>query len=119
MANYPIRRFTYVDPAKNADKFWNVKLNENQIQLWWGRNGTAGQSKVLDFSSKWQAENVYLDRIQKKSGEGYTESKDVDEAGREIDDLLNHAAGPEDEGGPDGDFLRRLRKKVAAQYGKG
>jgi len=113
-------------------KFWEIEVQLSRDYnhpmgewvLWrhWGRIGaTAGQQKRERYRTEAQANSVMAMLIGDKLAKGYREiggTYKITPAPEPTPDL-SMAAGPEDEGGPDGDFLRRLRKKVAAQYGKG
>jgi len=65
------RRFEFV--AGSSDKFWELALKGNRVEVRFGRNGTIGQSTVKTFANEVTAAN-HADRvIRQKLGKGYVE----------------------------------------------
>lgn len=61
----------YVYKKGNSDKFWSCMPNDDKGKTYitaWGRNGTRGQSKIVD---SWKAET----KIREKVREGYVLDK--------------------------------------------
>src|ERR1700722_19903442 len=58
----------------SSSKFWDVELNGTCVTTWWGRIGTAGQSKEKDFGSDSKAQNEYDKLVEEKTGKGYVDS---------------------------------------------
>ncbi len=55
----------------NTDKFWQIERVGCEVQLKWGRSGTAGQSQVKNFGSEAEAEQ-FLEQMRKaKLKKGY------------------------------------------------
>lgn len=52
-------------------KFWDVSLRGTQLVVYWGRIGTQGQSKVLEFPTAAAAEDQQAKLIRQKTAKGY------------------------------------------------
>jgi predicted DNA-binding WGR domain protein len=55
----------------NADKFWQIERQGQEVQLKWGRSGTAGQSQVKNFESEAAAEAFLQQQLKAKLKKGY------------------------------------------------
>ena len=65
------RRFEFEEG--NSSKFWEIALNGDSLTTWWGRKGTSGQTKTLNFDSEDEAEKQYEKLIAEKTKKGYEE----------------------------------------------
>ena len=67
-----MRRFELVEGS--ASKFWEIEqAGSNELNIRWGRIGTAGQSQTKSFADAEKAK-VALDKlIKEKTGKGYAE----------------------------------------------
>src|SRR5207244_3346371 len=65
------RHFEFKEGSSN--KFWEVELNGESLTTWWGRIGTAGQSKTKDFGDVGEAKKAYDKLVGEKLKEGYAE----------------------------------------------
>jgi len=54
------QRFEYKDG--NSNKFWEIEQSGQSVTTWWGRIGTAGQSKVKDCSTPAKAK-IELEKL--------------------------------------------------------
>jgi len=59
----------------NSSKFWDIQLDDASLTTWWGRLGTSGQSKTLDFDSEEEAIAQYKKLVAEKTKKGYEESE--------------------------------------------
>ena len=66
-----MRRFELVDESSN--KFWEIHLDGSNVTTRWGRIGTAGQSKTLEFASLQKARAKHDALVAEKTGKGYRE----------------------------------------------
>lgn len=66
-----MRRFEYTDD-KSA-KFWEVEQSDTDLNIRWGRIGTAGQSQTKNFADVAKAGAAMLKLIGEKTGKGYAE----------------------------------------------
>jgi len=71
------RRFEFVDPAANSDKFWEVTTIECLLRVRWGRRNTNGQTKDKQFATPDAAEREARSLIKEKTGKGYTETSPI------------------------------------------
>ncbi|MGE3724202.1 MAG: DUF4132 domain-containing protein [Candidatus Sericytochromatia bacterium] len=55
----------------NADKFWQIERQGQEVLLKWGRSGTAGQSQVKNFGSEAEAEQFLQQQLKAKLKKGY------------------------------------------------
>jgi predicted DNA-binding WGR domain protein len=65
------RRFEFEEGG--SSKFWEIQLGHNSLTTWWGKIGTAGQSKTLDFGSAAEAQKQYDKLVAEKTKKGYEE----------------------------------------------
>ena len=61
----------------NSDKFWNIKTNETDVIITYGKNGTAGTTLLKKFETVEIAEKEALKLISEKIKKGYSESGEV------------------------------------------
>jgi predicted DNA-binding WGR domain protein len=66
-----MRRFEFTDD-KSA-KFWEVEQSGLDLNIRWGRIGTAGQSQTKSFADDASASAAMLKLIKEKTGKGYAE----------------------------------------------
>lgn len=55
----------------NADKFWQIERQGQEVKLNWGRSGTAGQSQVKNFATEAEAEQFLQQQLKAKLKKGY------------------------------------------------
>lgn len=55
----------------NADKFWQIERIDCNVELKWGRTGTAGQSQAKQFASESEAEQFLNQQLKAKLKKGY------------------------------------------------
>ena len=67
------RRFEYV--TGSSDKFWEIEVNDKEVLVRFGRNGTSGQSNSKNFADEAAAKQHAEKLIQEKAGKGYVETK--------------------------------------------
>jgi uncharacterized protein (TIGR02996 family) len=65
------RRFEFSEGGSN--KFWEVKVEESEQTVRFGKIGTAGQEKVKEFDSASEAKADTKKLIAEKTGKGYVE----------------------------------------------
>ena len=65
------RRFEFVEGS--SSKFWEVKVEDSEQTIRFGKIGTAGQEKVKDFDSPSEAKADTKKLIAEKTGKGYVE----------------------------------------------
>jgi predicted DNA-binding WGR domain protein len=66
-----MRRFEYTDD-KSA-KFWEIEQAGTDLNIRWGRIGTAGQSQTKNFADAAKAGTAMARLVTEKTGKGYTE----------------------------------------------
>lgn len=66
-----MRYFEFKDD-KSA-KFWEIKQEQNNLQIRWGKIGTNGQSQTKEFESDSKAQLAYDKLVKEKTGKGYIE----------------------------------------------
>ena len=66
-----MRYFEFKDD-KSA-KFWEIKHEQSNLQIRWGKIGTTGQSQTKEFESDAKAQLAYDKLIKEKTGKGYIE----------------------------------------------
>ncbi|MBK7697429.1 MAG: WGR domain-containing protein [Saprospiraceae bacterium] len=69
------KHLKYIDD--NSDKFWNIKTNETDVIITYGKNGTAGTTLLKKFETVEIAEKEALKLISEKIKKGYSESGEV------------------------------------------
>ncbi len=67
------RRFTYV--GGGSDKFWEIEVNNADVVVRYGRNGTAGQTNTKSCGDAAAAQKHADKLIHEKTGKGYVEAK--------------------------------------------
>ena len=65
------RRFEFVEGG--SSKFWEVKVEESEQTIRFGKIGTAGQEKVKEFDGAGEAKADTKKLIGEKTGKGYVE----------------------------------------------
>lgn len=65
------RHFEFAEGGSN--KFWEIELTGETVTTWWGRIGTAGQSKSKTFADAAKAKTEYDKLVTEKTGKGYRE----------------------------------------------
>jgi predicted DNA-binding WGR domain protein len=66
-----MRRFEFTDD-KSA-KFWEIEQVDTDLNIRWGRIGTAGQSQTKNFADTAKAGAAMLKLVSEKTGKGYVE----------------------------------------------
>ena len=66
-----MRRFEFVDGTSN--KFWEVDVKGNTLNVTFGKIGTKGQSKPKDFATPEKAKAEMEKLVKEKTGNGYIE----------------------------------------------
>lgn len=67
-----MRRFEYTDDK--SSKFWEIEQAGTDLNIRWGRIGTAGQSQTKNFADGTLAGAAMLKLIKEKTSKGYTEA---------------------------------------------
>lgn len=57
----------------NSSKFWEIELGNCRLTTYWGKIGTAGQSKILEFDSEAETKKQYDKLVAEKTKKGYQE----------------------------------------------
>lgn len=66
-----MRRFELIEGT--ASKFWEVEQADTELNIRWGRIGTAGQSQTKSFADATKAAAALTKLAAEKTGKGYTE----------------------------------------------
>ncbi|GHU45022.1 MolR family transcriptional regulator [Betaproteobacteria bacterium] len=66
-----MRRFELIEGK--SSKFWEVEQAERDLNLRWGRIGTAGQSQTKSFDDAAKAQTTLDKLVKEKIGKGYAE----------------------------------------------
>ena len=66
-----MRRFEFSDSTSN--KFWEVEVKGETLNVTFGKIGTKGQSKPKDFATPEKAKAEMEKLIKEKTGKGYVE----------------------------------------------
>lgn len=66
-----MRRFELIEGT--ASKFWEVEQAENDLNIRWGRIGTAGQSQTKSFADAAKTATALTKLVGEKTGKGYKE----------------------------------------------
>ncbi len=66
-----MRRFELIEGT--ASKFWEVEQSDTDLNIRWGRIGTAGQSQTKSFADAAKAATAMTKLVAEKSGKGYSE----------------------------------------------
>ncbi|KWS04320.1 Molybdate metabolism regulator [Lysobacter capsici AZ78] len=67
-----MRRFEYVEGS--SSKFWEAEQDGSDLNIRWGRIGTAGQSQTKAFADANKAAAALIKLIDEKTGKGYVEA---------------------------------------------
>lgn len=67
-----MRRFELVEGT--ASKFWEIEQSDGELNIRWGRIGTAGQSQTKPFADAGKAKAALDKLVKEKTGKGYTEA---------------------------------------------
>ncbi|MGJ7562546.1 DUF4132 domain-containing protein [Variovorax sp. GB1R11] len=66
-----MRRFELIEGT--ASKFWEVEQSDTDLNIRWGRIGTAGQSQTKSFADAAKAATALTKLVAEKTGKGYSE----------------------------------------------
>lgn len=66
-----MRRFELIEGT--ASKFWEVEQSDTELNIRWGRIGTAGQSQTKSFADAAKAATALTKLVAEKAGKGYSE----------------------------------------------
>ncbi|RSZ45749.1 MULTISPECIES: DUF4132 domain-containing protein [unclassified Variovorax] len=66
-----MRRFELIEGT--ASKFWEVEQADAELNIRWGRIGTAGQSQTKSFDDATKAATALTKLVTEKTGKGYSE----------------------------------------------
>jgi len=66
-----MRRFELIEGT--ASKFWEVEQVDAELNIRWGRIGTAGQSQTKSFADAAKAGTALTKLVTEKTGKGYSE----------------------------------------------
>ena len=66
-----MRRFELIEG--NSSKFWEVEQAGSDLNVRWGRIGTAGQSQTKPFADAAKATAAMAKLVTEKTGKGYAE----------------------------------------------
>ncbi|MFS2165997.1 WGR domain-containing protein, partial [Variovorax sp. Varisp62] len=66
-----MRRFELIEGT--ASKFWEVEQVDAELNIRWGRIGTAGQSQTKSFADATKAATALTKLVAEKTGKGYAE----------------------------------------------
>jgi predicted DNA-binding WGR domain protein len=70
-------RYEYVNPAENANKFYEIERRgptpsqRYEVIVRWGRIGATPTSKIHSFGSDYMARDKYNELIRQKTAKGY------------------------------------------------
>ncbi|MDR3004307.1 MAG: DUF4132 domain-containing protein [Acidovorax sp.] len=67
-----MRRFELVEGT--ASKFWEIEQNDSDLNIAWGRIGTAGQSQTKSFADAAKALAALNKLVKEKTAKGYSET---------------------------------------------
>jgi len=56
-----------------SDKFWEIEVRGTEVQVRFGRKGTAGQAESKSFADAGKATKFAESKIREKLGKGYQE----------------------------------------------
>ncbi|MGJ7532730.1 MULTISPECIES: WGR and DUF4132 domain-containing protein [unclassified Variovorax] len=66
-----MRRFELIEGT--ASKFWEIEQADTELNIRWGRIGTAGQSQTKSFDDATKAATALTKLVTEKTGKGYSE----------------------------------------------
>ena len=66
-----MRRFELIEGT--ASKFWEIEQADTELNIRWGRIGTAGQSQTKSFADAPKAATALTKLVNEKTGKGYSE----------------------------------------------
>ncbi|MDA7416250.1 WGR and DUF4132 domain-containing protein [Xenophilus arseniciresistens] len=67
-----MRRFELIEG--NSSKFWEIEQADKELNIRWGRIGTAGQSQTKSFDDAAKAQTAMGKLVTEKTGKGYKEA---------------------------------------------
>lgn len=67
-----MRRFELIEG--NSSKFWEIEQADHELNIRWGRIGTAGQSQTKSFDDATKAGAALTKLVNEKTGKGYQET---------------------------------------------
>lgn len=67
-----MRRFELIEG--NSSKFWEIEQADSELNIRWGRIGTAGQSQTKSFDDAAKATTALNKLVSEKTGKGYKEA---------------------------------------------
>ena len=102
-----MRRFEFSDSTSN--KFWEVDVDGETLNVTFGKIGTKGQSKPKDFATPEKAKAEMEKLIKEKTGKGYVE------VGGKAIKAIKPAAGKQTNTGNMGEELSKAEKKAKAE----
>ena len=102
-----MRRFEFSDSTSN--KFWEVDVKGETLNVIFGKIGTKGQSKPKDFATPEKAKAEMEKLIKEKTGKGYVE------VGGKAVKAIKPAAGKKTKVGNMGEGLSKAEKKAKAE----
>jgi predicted DNA-binding WGR domain protein len=69
---FSMRRFELIEGT--ASKFWEIEQVDTELNIRWGRIGTAGQSQTKSFADAAKATTALGKLVTEKTGKGYSET---------------------------------------------
>ena len=102
-----MRRFEFVDSTSN--KFWEVDVKGETLNITFGKIGTKGQSKPKDLATPEKAKAEMEKLIKEKMGKGYVE------VGGKAVKAAKPAAGKKTKAGNMGEGSSKAEKKAKAE----
>ena len=106
-----MRRFEFSDSTSN--KFWEVDVKGETLNVTFGKIGTKGQSKPKDFATPEKAKAEMEKLIKEKTGKGYVEVGG--KAAKAIKPPAKPAAGKKTNAGSVGEGLSKAEKQAKAE----
>ena len=106
-----MRRFEFSDSTSN--KFWEVEVKGETLNVTFGKIGTKGQSKPKDFATPEKAKAEMEKLIKEKIGKGYVEVGG--KAVKAIKPTAKPAAVKKSSAGGMGEELSKAEKKAKAE----
>ena len=88
-----MRRFELVEGS--ASKFWEIEQAGSELNIRWGRIGTAGQSQTKSFDDGTKAATALNKLVSEKTGKGYKEAGVAADASIGKTEPKPRAAAPE------------------------
>ena len=72
-----MRRFELIEGT--ASKFWEIEQADTELNIRWGRIGTAGQSQTKSFADATKAAAALTKLVNEKTGKGYEQRTATDD----------------------------------------